>query len=375
MVANYTILQPVDLYYGTGTKNNTPTTLMLPGDNKGHVWTIPMLSQGMPADITETLTANGYFQRADGNVVLCPGTVTGNVVTVTLLQACYAIEGNMLGVVRVTNATTGMITTLCEANFRVSKALNNEIIDPGEVIPDIDNLLAQIAAMEAATEAANAAAANATRYVNELKYVQTTATEPYYNMIDQSKLLNATDWAYSDELGYYGKVSNAVSLSSSGGFKVDYPFKENTRYTLRYRAYGSTTGATGNLIHVVFFYTDGTYTRSTVSASSTTWATKNITSDAGKTVSRVGFQVASSANYVVHFSDMMLVEGTQWANYEVYAPTAVDAIARAGIASTDSKYVRFDAAQTLTSTQKQQVLSNIGAPSITVSGTSLVITQ
>lgn len=168
MVANYTILQPVDLYYGTGTKNNTPTTLMLPGDNKGHVWTIPMLSQGMPADITETVTANGYFQRADGNVVLCPGTVTGNVVTVTLLQACYAIEGNMLGVVRVTNATTGMITTLCEANFRVSKALNNEIIDPGEVIPDIDNLLAQIAAMEAATAAANTAASNANRAMETL---------------------------------------------------------------------------------------------------------------------------------------------------------------------------------------------------------------
>lgn len=168
MVANYTILQPVDLYYGTGTKNNTPTTLMLPGDNKGHVWTIPMLSQGMPADITETVTANGYFQRADGNVVLCPGTVTGNVVTVTLLQACYAIEGNMLGVVRVTNATTGMITTLCEANFRVSKALNGEIIDPGEVIPDIDNLLAQIAAMEAATAAANTAASNANKAMETL---------------------------------------------------------------------------------------------------------------------------------------------------------------------------------------------------------------
>lgn len=134
-----------------------PEALMLPGDNEAHRWEITVLNNGTAADLAGASVA-GYFLRSDGETVMVVGSVTdGNVVTVTLAQECYAIEGLMRAIVRVTQ--NGAVTTLIQRLFRVQQDIGDQIIDPGEVIPDIDELLAQIAAMEAATAAANAAAA------------------------------------------------------------------------------------------------------------------------------------------------------------------------------------------------------------------------
>lgn len=133
-----------------------PEALMLPGDNEAHRWEITVLNNGEAADLTGASVA-GYFLRSDGETVAVVGSVTGNVISVVLAQECYAIEGLMRVIVRVT--LNGVITTVIQRLFRVQQDIGDQIIDPGEVIPDIDELLAQIAAMEAATAAANAAAA------------------------------------------------------------------------------------------------------------------------------------------------------------------------------------------------------------------------
>jgi len=125
-----------------------PEALMLPGDNEAHRWEITVLNNGEAADLAGASVA-GYFLRADGETVAVVGSVTGNVISVVLAQECYAFEGLMRAIVRVT--LNGVITTVIQRLFRVQQDIGDQIIDPGEVIPGIDELLAQIAAMEAAT--------------------------------------------------------------------------------------------------------------------------------------------------------------------------------------------------------------------------------
>ena len=47
-------------------------------------------------------TVTGYFVRTDGNTVAVQGSVEGSTAIVTLAQACYAFEGDLKGVMRLT---------------------------------------------------------------------------------------------------------------------------------------------------------------------------------------------------------------------------------------------------------------------------------
>lgn len=80
----------------------------------------------------------------------------GSTAIVTLAQACYAFEGDLKGVMRLTLG--GKTVTLSVLTLMVRKVLTDAIIDPGNVIPSLEDLLAQIEAMETATAAANTAA-------------------------------------------------------------------------------------------------------------------------------------------------------------------------------------------------------------------------
>ena len=96
-----------------------PEALMLPGDNEAHRWEITVLTNSEAADLTGASVA-GYFLRSDGETVMVVGSVTdGNVVNVTLAQECYAIEGLMRAIVRVT--LNGVITTVIQRLFRVQQ--------------------------------------------------------------------------------------------------------------------------------------------------------------------------------------------------------------------------------------------------------------
>lgn len=162
MAEVWTITQKVDLARSPVSYNSQPDTLMLPGDNRGHTWRVEVLKNGLPVDI-EGATITGYFLRSDGNTVMVVGSASGNVATVTLAQECYAYSGGIRAVMRCVK--DGAIMALADRAFVVRAAIDDGgIIDPGEVIPSIDDLLAQIDAMEAATADAEAAASKAVRY-------------------------------------------------------------------------------------------------------------------------------------------------------------------------------------------------------------------
>ena len=160
-MADWIIEQTVEMTRPTQPYTSRPVELMLPGDHLAHTWRIKCLERGLPADLTG-FTASGYFKRMDGNYVLITGSISSNTVSVTLTQECYAYPGNLRGVVRIANANTDAVVTLADRLFFVQSAVDDGgTVDPGEVIPSLADLLAEIDAMETATAAAQAIVAGA----------------------------------------------------------------------------------------------------------------------------------------------------------------------------------------------------------------------
>ena len=132
--------------------------LQVVGDQGAHTWRIRVLDGGIPSVLTG-YSATAYFIRADGGTVTVPGIVSGNEVSAVLPQACYAVPGPLIGIMRLLKP--GSVTSLGRMYTRVLDGISGILIDPGQVVPDINALLAMIAEMEAKTAAANTAANNA----------------------------------------------------------------------------------------------------------------------------------------------------------------------------------------------------------------------
>lgn len=149
------IRQAVDLSNGFPPMLVWPNALMLVGDSEAHRWDVIVTDCGKPIDLSG-YSAHGYFVRDDGESVFVDGMTDGNIAEVILKPECYAVEGPLRGVIRLTKGK--QIITACEAYFVVRKDVGDKIIDPGNVIPSLDALLAQMEKTEAAIERANFAA-------------------------------------------------------------------------------------------------------------------------------------------------------------------------------------------------------------------------
>ena len=132
--------------------------LMVTGDDKANTIILHVEENGKPADLTGC-NAVAYMIRQDDKRPFANGTVEGNTVTVCLNEGFYVTAARYSLFVRLTH-TDGTKCTLLWLNGWANAEGSGDLIDTGEAIPDLDDLLAQIAAMEEATERAIAAASN-----------------------------------------------------------------------------------------------------------------------------------------------------------------------------------------------------------------------
>lgn len=133
-------------------------TLYASGDKNAHTFELALYRNKEPLEI-DGAGVIGYFIRADGYTVPVNGNASGSVAKVTLAESCYAVIGQFNLIIKVTVG--------CErkavfwGNGYVTRSQTDAIIDPSQTIPSLDELLAKIAATEAAAKAANTAATNA----------------------------------------------------------------------------------------------------------------------------------------------------------------------------------------------------------------------
>ena len=111
------------------------------GDEAANRFGIRTFRNGEPENINGSVF--GLFIRADGGTVAIEsGTVSENVAYVTLPSACYAVEGCFTLAIKVTG--TNMTGTMRIVDGMVSRTSTDTPIDPGTILPTIDDLIESI---------------------------------------------------------------------------------------------------------------------------------------------------------------------------------------------------------------------------------------
>lgn len=87
-------------------------------------------------------TCTGYFIRPEGDTVVITGTASGNTAYVDLPQACYTYEGQFSLAIKLAGGdVTG---TMRIVDGVVTNTTTDTLIDPGTVIPSIEDLIEAI---------------------------------------------------------------------------------------------------------------------------------------------------------------------------------------------------------------------------------------
>lgn len=144
----------IDLANGNIVRNCNPVII---GENDAFAneFGVEVYRDGQPVDISGA-NVTGYFIRSNNTTVVINGGVveSGSVAKLTLPQACYAFQGQFSLAIKLTGGdVTG---TLRVVYGSVENPTSGTPIDPGHVIPTLDELLAKIGEMETATAAAQA---------------------------------------------------------------------------------------------------------------------------------------------------------------------------------------------------------------------------
>lgn len=143
-----------------------PATLLARGDQNANIIKLTVMDGNAPADLSGN-TAVILFQRpGDSYVVRCPGSVSGNVISVTLLGDCYLYAGQYYASLILD--ADGFTRTMLRLAGQIESNGDGPIIDPTGTIPgyeDIARIYAELEASlgrsDAATDSANTAAQNA----------------------------------------------------------------------------------------------------------------------------------------------------------------------------------------------------------------------
>lgn len=129
-----------------------------------HKFIITAMRDGATVALTGTVTAS--FLRADGAEVVLTGEIENGAATVTLAKSCYAVPGRFDLTIFVT--ADGVKTGVYACTGGVRNTTSGTIIDPGQIVPSVDDIIAkqeELAQDVADASSAIASAQNAVSYL------------------------------------------------------------------------------------------------------------------------------------------------------------------------------------------------------------------
>jgi len=156
----YIIRQRVDLAR-PGNLQHWPDMMMIEDDANAHCWVVSVYRDGEPVDLTGC-KAIGWFTRNDKKVVPVDGAIVGNVISITLDEACYAVHGDLYALLKV--YTSGITITLARVRYYVAHGVSDNIYDTTGTLPSVQELLSLVESLKAYDDVkldANLGAANA----------------------------------------------------------------------------------------------------------------------------------------------------------------------------------------------------------------------
>lgn len=136
------------------------------GDIYANRFGVRVLRNGEPEDLTG-VTCTGYFIRSDGGTIPLTGVVGIETAFVSLTQQCYAIEGQFSLAIKLTGG--GVTGTMRIVDGVVSNTMTGNAVDPGTIIPSIEELI------EAINEAVAQIPEDYSALENEIDYIEDRA--------------------------------------------------------------------------------------------------------------------------------------------------------------------------------------------------------
>lgn len=151
MALYHTDIVDIDLDSGTVHRSFAHRTLS-EGDVNANRYGVRLWRSGQPVT-AEGSQCMGYFIRhgRGDTVTISGGLFSGQEAFVTLPDACYAYDGAFSLVIKLVGG--GVTGTMRIVDGTVIDSVIGSPVDPGGVIPDLDELLAVIGRAEAAADA------------------------------------------------------------------------------------------------------------------------------------------------------------------------------------------------------------------------------
>lgn len=178
-------------------------------DNLANLIGVEILSNGSAASVSGTVV--GYVIRADDATVVVSGTLDGNRASITLPEAAYAIPGEISIVIKNDS------TTVCAVTGCVYRSTTDAIVDPGHVIPSVEELAARLDAVEIKNTSQDASIAKLeTLVVNcgTISSLPTTITNS--NIESDMVVVNSTLGTPASQLSDWTVTTSSGSLTISG---------------------------------------------------------------------------------------------------------------------------------------------------------------
>lgn len=132
--------------------------ILASGDEKANSFEVSVYRDGTEVPLTG-YTVTGYFIQPNEETLRVSGTATGNTACVEPSKGCYVYDGAFSLAIKITG--DGFAGTVAVFDGRIVRTTSENIVDGDRVIYGLEDLLAQIAATEAAANNANTAAGNA----------------------------------------------------------------------------------------------------------------------------------------------------------------------------------------------------------------------
>lgn len=174
------LMQPIryEIDINNGLVQTPMRTQLMRGDAKANRVVVALKNGSENVDLSGVTVTGSFVRPPDEAVIPLNGSASGNEAAVELIDACYAEDGYCEIDVMLTVSQTRR--TILSLTGYVLKKGSGAVVDVGDVIPSIDDIIAQYAEMQrvtTATQAAGTAATTAASNANEkAQAAQTAAT-------------------------------------------------------------------------------------------------------------------------------------------------------------------------------------------------------
>lgn len=109
-------------------------------ESEAHQFVVRCAQNGQ--DLTLAGTISAKFIRADGNTIQLVGSIVDGAAVVTLAQDCYNVQGRFQLAIFNTVGDTKLCIYACVGT--VQKAQSGSLIDGGNIIQNVEDLIAEI---------------------------------------------------------------------------------------------------------------------------------------------------------------------------------------------------------------------------------------